>query len=143
MSESTSSSTSSDSDIDDDMKLTRDDYVKILDYYGERRGKNTAKNTQKKPAGSLTDDSLQKRALGILGTKFCRCIRPGPKTGSRKNKRSTNIKYDPLKITYCTKSIFNKRGLKRHGFRCRNHTNKLVQGVTKTKKQLVFGAHIP
>lgn len=113
-----------DDDIDEDMKLTREDYLKILHHY-------QPKKTPKKQNVDIGLDTLKNKAHNILGNAFCRCIRPAS-TRSR-NKR---IDYDTRRISLCTKSIFNNRGLKRHGFLCRNKTNKLTSNVTKIRHRI-------
>lgn len=127
-----------DTDIDEDMKLTRDDYIKILHHYQQRN--KSPKNTNYDKLAQLPVDDLRKKAHTLLGNKFCKCIRPRSirrrTTGRGSGRGSTG----QTSISYCTRSIFNNRGLKRHSFRCRNRTNKLTQDVTKTQKKLNFGA---
>lgn len=127
-----------DNDIDEDMKLTRDDYIKILHHYQQRNKSPKNTNTQYDKLAQLPVDNLRKKAHTLLGNKFCKCIRP------RSIRRRTNGRgrgrTGQTSISYCTRSIFNNRGLKRHSFRCRNRTNKLTQDVTKTQKKLNFGA---
>ena len=123
-----------DNDIDEDMKLTRDDYLKILHHYLRDKPPKNIKLLE-----DMSTSNIQKKALTILGNNFCDCIRPrrphrGQSFRNKLNKR--RIDYKTQRISTCTKSIFNNRGLKRHGFRCRNKTNKLVQCVTKTRKHI-------
>lgn len=128
-----------DNDIDEDMKLTRDDYIKILHHYQQRSKspKNTTSQYDKLTQLPISD--LQKKAHTLLGNKFCNCIRP--RTIRRRGSGSgSGSGSDEKRISYCTRSIFNNRGLKRHGFRCRNRTNKLTQTMTKTQKKLNFGS---
>jgi hypothetical protein len=120
-----------DNDIDEDMKLTRDDYIKILHHYQQRN--KTPKNTTYDKLAQLPVDDLRKKAHAVLGNKFCKCIRP-PSIRRRGSGSSDK------RISYCTRSIFNNRGLKRHSFRCRNRTSKLTKDVTKTQKILKFDA---
>lgn len=120
-----------DNDIDEDMKLKRDDYIKILHHYQQRN--KTPKNTNYDKLAQLPVDDLRKKAHTLLGNKFCKCIRP-------RSIRRRSSGSEQKRISYCTRSIFNNRGLKRHSFRCRNRTNKLTQDVTKTQKKLNFGA---
>ena len=127
-----------DNDIDEDMKLTRDDYLKILHHYQREKPPKNIKTIE-----DLPTNKIQKKALSILGNKFCHCIRPPTTTTStskkrNKSKKQRRIDYDTpqRRIANCTKSIFNRRGLKRHGFRCKSKTNKLFQCVTKTKKHI-------
>lgn len=127
-----------DTDIDEDMKLTRDDYIKILHHYQQRN--KSPKNTR---YDKLEQLELQKKAHTLLGNKFCKCIRPRSiRRRSSGSGRTGQKRVDSVekRISYCTQSIFNNRGLKRHSFRCRNRTNKLTQPMTKTQKTLNFGA---
>jgi len=119
-------------DIDEDMKLTHDDYLKILHHYQRDKPPKNIKMIQ-----DMSTNNIQKKALTILGNKFCHCIRPRTRDNSiLSKKKKRRIDYNTQRISICTKSIFNKRGLKRHGFRCQNKTNKLTQCVTKTKKHI-------
>jgi hypothetical protein len=128
-----------DNDIDEDMKLTREDYLKILHHYQREKPPKNIKIIE-----DLPTSKIQKKVLTILGNKFCHCIRPTTSTTSttskkrNKSKKQRRIDYDTpqRRIANCTKSIFNRRGLKRHGFRCKSKTNKMFQGVTKTKKHI-------
>lgn len=104
-----------DDDIDEDMKLTRKDYLHIIRNYSD--GSTSRKNNKKM--------SLKKRAHHILAQKLCRCIRP-LKSGTQRASR---------RIAYCTQSIFNNKGLRIHGFRCTTKTGKnrsrLTRDITK------------
>jgi hypothetical protein len=123
-----------DNDIDEDMKLTRDDYIKILHHYQQRNKSPKNTNSRYDKLAQLPVDDLQKKAHTLLGNKFCKCIRPR----SIRRRNSSGSGSEQKRISYCTRSIFNNRGLKRHGFRCRNRTNKLTQPMTKTQKKLNF-----
>jgi hypothetical protein len=114
-----------DDDIDEDMKLTRKDYITILHHY---------QRTPRESVSGLAMKTLKTRAHKILGDKLCRCI--GKDTVDDEGRR----------IAYCTRSIFNNRGLKRRGFTCkaqrrmlrgrhksrRGETRKLVGDIIKT-----------
>ena len=78
-------------------KLTQNDYKKILSYYNISPPNTTVK--------------MKKTAQKILSEKLCRCIKKIP--GNEKKN-----------ITICTKSIFQRKNLKRGKFSC------------KTKKRL-------
>lgn len=126
-----------DNDIDEDMKLTRDDYIKLLHHY--QQNENHPKKHNKNPSriNTLSFTELKDKAHTILGRKFCTCITPTDVQSKNASKRK-NILLSKKRISYCTNSIFNNRGLKRHGFNCRNRTHKLTQTVTKTQKDLVL-----
>lgn len=108
-----------DNDIDEDMKLTHGDYVKILHHYQE----STRKNRK----------SVKERAHRILAQKLCRCIKAGA-SGSDTNDVSAGD--EGRRIGYCTRSIFNSKGLRSHGFQCKTKTGKLRPRMTRdiTKK---------
>jgi hypothetical protein len=114
-----------DSDIDEDMKLTHGDYVKILHHYqgpesGHGHGRVTRKNRK----------SVKERAHRILAQKLCRCIKATSSSSSNEGRR----------IAYCTRSIFNTNGLKSHGFRCKSKNGKLrtrmTRYITKTSRRI-------
>jgi len=94
-----------DTDIDEDMKLTRSDYLKILHHYQPqtRKGSSPAKSR-------MTMASLKERAHRILAEKLCRCVKSSAASASNEGRR----------IAYCTRSIFTNRGLRPHGFRCKS-----------------------
>jgi hypothetical protein len=116
----------SDPDIDEDMKLTRKDYITILHHYQSSsrngRGRGRVRRTSK-----LSTKTLKSNAHKILGDKFCECIMP---KGRRVVKDTTAD--EGRRVAYCTRSIFNNRALKRHAFRCRG-TRKLVGDIVKTE----------
>ena len=120
-----------DSDIDEDMKLTHGDYVKILHHYqgpesGHGHGRVTRKNRK----------SVKERAHRILAQKLCRCIKATSSTSSGDEGR---------RIAYCTRSIFNTKGLRSHGFRCKTKNGKLrplmTRDITKTSRRIYTGEH--
>lgn len=110
-----------DDDIDEDMKLTRGDYLKILHHYQPRDRDSITNNT-----------SIKSRAHRILAGKLCRCIKA--RNDSTSEKRS---------IAYCSQSIFNNRGMRQHGFRCKTKRGrlhpKLTRDITKTVRRLRMG----
>jgi len=119
-----------DNDIDEDMKLTRGDYLKILHHYQP--------DTRKIPASRLTTKYVKERAHRILAEKLCRCL--------KKVSNNTNTDSDEgRQIAYCTRSIFKNRCLRHHGFRCKTQKRRIVdkQGrprltndLTKTCRRL-------
>ena len=125
-----------DNDIDEDMKLTRDDYIKLLHHYQQNENHHKKRNKNPSTINTLSFTELKDKAHTILGRKFCTCISP-TYVQSKNGPKRKNI-LSKKRISYCTNSIFNNRGLKRHGFNCRNRTHKLTQTVTKTQKVLVL-----
>jgi hypothetical protein len=116
-----------DNDIDEDMKLTRSDYIKILHHYQPHTYASTS---------SISTKTAKERAHRILAEKLCSCIKPvssDVKSGSNDEGR---------RIAYCTQSIFNNKGLRRHGFRCktakrrRSLRPRLMGDITKTTRKL-------
>jgi hypothetical protein len=113
-----------DSDIDEDMKLTHGDYMKILHHYqgsDHGRGRVTRKNRK----------SVKERAHRILADKLCRCIKANSSSSSGDEGR---------RIAYCTRSIFNTKGLRSHGFQCKIKNGKLrprmTRDVTKRSRRI-------
>ena len=121
-----------DSDIDEDMKLTHGDYVKILHHYQEPgHGRITRKNRK----------SVKERAHRILAQKLCRCIKAsGDGTTETSSSSSSSSSNEGRRIAYCTRSIFNTKGLKSHGFRCKTKNGKLrprmTRYITKTSRRI-------
>ena len=115
-----------DNDIDEDMKLTRGDYIKILHHY------QPSSRKVRRGMASISTKTVKERAHRILAGKLCRCIKP---TGS-----SSSSNEEGRRIAYCTRSIFNNKGLRRHGFRCKNSRgvlrSRFTGDITKTKRKL-------
>lgn len=112
-----------DNDIDEDMKLTRQDYLKILHHYqplGRSRRDNNA-----------TNETLKSRAQRILAGKLCRCI------------KANHTNSETRRIGYCSQAILNRRGLRHHGFRCKTKRGtlrpKFTRELTKTMRHLKIG----
>lgn len=125
-----------DSDIDKDMRLTRSDYIKILRHYnrGDSRPMRTA--------------SLKAHAHHILAGKLCRCITPESAASSssammtRGRKRRESAEKS-RRIAYCTRSIFNNKRLRRHGFHCKTARGdklrpRFTSDITKSARDLVL-----
>lgn len=74
-------------------KLTRPDYIKILEFYNKPIPK--------------TMDLLKLEAEQILSSKLCKCI------------KKINVKDEGRSIGICTKTIFNNKGLTREKFKCK------------------------
>tara|TARA_X000000368_G_C22704270_1_gene568143 strand:- start:125 stop:457 length:333 start_codon:yes stop_codon:yes gene_type:complete len=80
--------------------LTHKDYKKILKYY-KIKIPRSKKETRKK-------------AVKIMGTKLCRCIKKVKKRGQKFTRKRKNPE-----TAICTSSIFTKRGLKHGRFTCK------------------------
>ena len=80
-------------------KLKINDYVTILSYYKTKIPKSRR--------------LLKLKGEEILADKLCRCIKKMNKT-NKNEKRAIGI---------CTKTIINRKGLKRGRFTCRNKKN--------------------
>ena len=121
-----------DIDIDEDMKLTRSDYIKILHHYQPASRKLQRRNL----SASISTKTAKERAHRILAGKLCRCIKPAADSASA----SIPTDEEGRRIAYCTRSIFNTRGLRRHGFRCKNSRGgprpRFTSDITKTKRKL-------
>ena len=123
-----------DNDIDEDMKLTRRDYIKILHHY---QPKNTSSR--------LSLKQIKHHAHRILADKLCRCIKASDADADADadSDASTTPPRDESRrrIAYCSRSIFNNRGLRQHGFTCKDtakngRRGKFVKDVTKTRRIL-------
>lgn len=116
-----------DNDIDEDMKLTRGDYIKILHHY------QPSSRKVRRGMASISTKTVKERAHRILAGKLCRCIKPPRASSSSSNEEGR-------RIAYCTRSIFNNKGLRRHGFRCKNSRgvlrSRFTCDITKTKRKL-------
>jgi len=94
-------------------KLTKEDYIKVLNYYKI----NIPNNTK----------LIKQNAEKILREKLCRCIKKIDKTNEARS------------IGICTKSIFNRKGLSRGKFTCTGKRNKITikklsKNVTRKNK---------
>ena len=117
-----------DNDIDEDMKLTRSDYIKIIHHY--RRGSRRAAATS-----GISTKTAKERAHRIIAGKLCRCIKSSV-TRSRKRRASVD---ESRRIAYCTRSIINHKNLRHHGFRCK--PPRFTRDITKSEKNLVLRHH--
>jgi hypothetical protein len=82
--------------------ISKKDYIKILEYYNISIPNN--------------NKNIKEKAEIILANKLCGCIK----------KIGTSIENEPKSIGICTKTIFNKRNMKRGKFTCKK--NKLCCG---------------
>ena len=97
--------------INRSLKLTTQDYIKILEYYNL----NIPKSKRQ----------LKHNAEKILRDKLCKCIK---KVEPENESRSIGI---------CTKSVINSKGLKRGKFSCTGTRRTIVltkQNKNKTRK---------
>ncbi len=105
--------------IEQEMELTKNDYLKIIKYYGVRLPKKASLST------------IREIAENIMGNKLCSCIKRIGAVSPRKNNTS-----ESAGIAICTKSLFNNRGLVRYSFTCRKKGSdvKKARGVLRSKK---------
>lgn len=92
------------------MKLTKKDYTKILNYYGEKPIYTKNPKTKKKKYNMKKTKELTRQ---ILSKKLCDCIKKVQK--SRKNKMD-----EKDAIAICRKSIFLNKGIGHYRFTCKN-----------------------
>jgi hypothetical protein len=90
------------------MKMTKADYKKILDYYGESIPK--------------TITQMKKKSNEILSSKLCRCIKKVSPTNEAKA------------IGVCTRTIFTRKNLRRGSFKCKNGRKVSFSKTRKNKK---------
>ena len=99
------------------MKLNKNDYIAILNYY------NISSN-------NLSASQLKERSEKILATKLCRCIK----------KVDPEIKDKPRAVAICNNSVLNKKNLKGPRFTCKRGykfiKNKNGSSITKRGKKL-------
>jgi hypothetical protein len=84
--------------------LTQSDYIKILKYY-KMRIPNSAK-------------TVKRDAEKMLATKLCRCIKKvgvGNEPATIGEQRAIG---EPVAIGICTRSVINRKGLRRGSFKC-------------------------
>uniref|UniRef100_A0A6C0EGW3 Uncharacterized protein n=1 Tax=viral metagenome TaxID=1070528 RepID=A0A6C0EGW3_9ZZZZ len=93
--------------------ITKKDYIKILEYYNVPIPNN--------------NKNIKEKAETILANKLCGCIK----------KVGASIENEPKSIGICTKTIFNKRNMKRGKFTCKKNNKPRVK-FTKTKKNILF-----
>jgi len=94
------------------MKLSREDYIKILDYYGIKH-----------QGASLT--TIKGKAESVLSDKLCRCIKRvdnarSNKTKSSKSKSNESKNNESKVIAICRDSVLRRKGLTNAGkFSCK------------------------
>jgi len=90
-------------------RLTKKDYVNVLDYY-------------KLDVPKYIKD-IKKKAQDTLAGKLCRCI------------KKLGVENEPRSIGICTKSIFNRKGLKRGNFTCKKKRTVVFSKKNNEKKR--------
>ena len=104
------------------MKLSREDYIKILDYYDIKH-----------QGASLT--TIKGKAEWVLADKLCRCIKRVDNTGSNGSKTSKSKKNEESRaIAICRDSVLRRKGVTNAGkFSCKpkarflkSNTNRLT-----------------
>ena len=130
-----------DSDIDEDMKLTRSDYIQILNHYRSSGSRSPRRETASYVG--ISTKTVKDRAHRILAEKLCRCIKPSPTTSTRKKRGSAAD--ESRRIAYCAKSIINRKNLRQHGFRCKSLRGdksrlrpRFISELTKSAPELVL-----
>ena len=93
------------------MKLTKLDYINILNFYN-------IKNID-----SMTFSQIKNTAEDIIATKLCSCIK----------KIDPSLSNESKDIDICTKSIVNKKGLKINRFTCKKKPKLLKSKKNKNK----------
>jgi hypothetical protein len=86
--------------------LTKNDYIKILEYYHLPIPQSMR--------------LLKKKAENVLSLKLCKCIK----------KVAPNN--EPKAIGICTRTVFNRKGLQRKSFKC---TNGRFVNIDKLKRK--------
>ena len=89
-----------------EMRLTKGDYIAILNYY----------NT---PTAGLTQPALRLQAEQLLAEKMCRCIQKLDRYRRKKQQRRMTRSSRAIKpVAICRNSVFNKKNLKVYTFQC-------------------------
>lgn len=93
------------------MKLTKLDYINILNFYN-------IKNID-----LMTFSQIKNTAEDIIATKLCSCIK----------KIDPSLSNESKAIAICTKNIVNKKGLKINRFTCKKKPKLLKSKKNKNK----------
>jgi len=105
------------------MRLLKQDYISILDYYNINYSKNLPINLLRK----MVEDKLAK--------KICSCI--------KKVKEKYNNSEETTSIAICNNSVIKKKNLKIYGFSCKKKkTLKALKTKPKGNKVLKNGKHL-
>jgi len=123
-----------DGDIDKDMRLTRRDYITILRHYNRDESRRMREAT----AAGISTKTAKQRAHHILAEKLCSCITPTTRARKRRESAGKN-----RRIAYCTRAIFNNKGLRRHGFHCKTARGdkwrpRFTSDITKSARDLGY-----
>jgi viroplasmin and RNaseH domain-containing protein len=97
------------------MKITKNDYMKILKYYNI--------DMDKKASFKRVQDAAE----NILATKLCRCIK----------KINPTEKNESKNIALCTNSVLKKKGLKQSRFTCKKKSS-FTKHLNKTRRTLTL-----
>jgi hypothetical protein len=92
------------------MKMHNNDYIQILKYYGLPIPKSKT--------------LLQEEGEKILAQKLCKCIK----------KVDSKVNNEPRSIGICTKTIFNRKGLTRGKFTCKEKRHVSFKKTMKNRK---------
>jgi hypothetical protein len=92
-------------------ELKNKDYISILKYYKM----NIPKSKR----------LLKQQAENILGEKLCRCI------------KKVEPEYEAKSIAICSKTIFNRKNLKRGKFNCKGKPSVKIQKNTGSKTRKI------
>jgi len=92
--------------------MRKNDYVNILNFYKLSLPlKKTMKN-------------IKKKATRVISNKFCKCIKALEKT-----------KLPSVAIGICTRSVINRKGLKRGKWTCNKSKNKTKKNILVLQKR--------
>ncbi len=91
-----------------EMRLTKADYVAILNYYNI-------------PTAGLTQPALKAQAEEMLAEKMCRCIKKLDRARRKKQQQQRRVTRSTRQIkpvAICRDSVFHKKRLKVYSFQC-------------------------
>lgn len=91
------------------MKLTKEDYIKILNFYNINYRKNNFNH-------------IKRKAENILADKLCRCI---------KRVKTPNDKDENRAIGICKNSVLNKKNISAGKFSCKKRAMFIKNANTK------------
>lgn len=93
------------------MKLSKTDYINILEFYKINNINN------------LSFKEIKNKAEEIIASKLCSCIK----------KVDPNLENESKAIAICTKNIVKNKGLKINRFTCKNKPKLLTSKKNKNK----------
>lgn len=91
------------------MKLTKEDYIKILNFYNINYRKNNFNH-------------IKRKAENILADKLCRCIKRVKNTSDKDENRAIGI---------CKNSVLNKKDISAGKFSCKKRAKFIKNGKTR------------